>query len=298
MQRGIALVIVLWMLVLLSIIATGFVTGTRTEIQLAQNLGSAARAEALADAGVNKAIYELSRAHLVREPWSGNGAAHPWAFQGENIAITITDESGKIDINVAPEALLSVLFRAAGAPDDGSAALVDAVMDWRDADNLKRLHGAELDDYVAAGRAVRPANAPFSSTDELRLVIGVTETLYRRLAPWITIHSKRAGIDPALAPRAILEAFPGATPEAVEAYLAARDSARAEGRPVPVFGPAAAFATAGTQVYGIQSKVELKDRTAFIREAIVRAPAGSPVPPVVLAWRQVAVDRAGTGAAQ
>ncbi len=52
MRRGIALVVVLWTLLLLSLIAAGFIAVTRTELRLARNALDNARAEALADAGV------------------------------------------------------------------------------------------------------------------------------------------------------------------------------------------------------------------------------------------------------
>ena len=48
--RGIALVVVLWTLLLLSLIAAGFLAVTRTEVQLAKNAVANARAEALSDA--------------------------------------------------------------------------------------------------------------------------------------------------------------------------------------------------------------------------------------------------------
>ena len=58
-QRGIALLIVLWGLVLLAVIAVSFASGTRTETMLARNLVDNAKARALADAGVHRAIFEL-----------------------------------------------------------------------------------------------------------------------------------------------------------------------------------------------------------------------------------------------
>ncbi len=58
-QRGIALLIVLWGLVLLAVIAAAFTTETRTEMALARNLVENAKARALADAGVYRAISTL-----------------------------------------------------------------------------------------------------------------------------------------------------------------------------------------------------------------------------------------------
>ncbi len=56
-QRGLALVTVLWVLMLLSLVAASFMATTRTEINLTRNLIENAKAEALADAGVYRAVY-------------------------------------------------------------------------------------------------------------------------------------------------------------------------------------------------------------------------------------------------
>lgn len=56
---GLALVTVLWVLVLLALVAASFTRTTRTEINLTRNLIESAKAEALADAGVYRAIHEL-----------------------------------------------------------------------------------------------------------------------------------------------------------------------------------------------------------------------------------------------
>jgi len=58
-QRGIALLIVLWGLVLLAVIAAAFTAETRTEINLTRNLIDSAKAESAADSGVYRAIMAL-----------------------------------------------------------------------------------------------------------------------------------------------------------------------------------------------------------------------------------------------
>ncbi len=55
-QRRLALVTVLWVLMLLALIAASFTKTTRTEINLTRNLIENAKAEALADAGVYRAV--------------------------------------------------------------------------------------------------------------------------------------------------------------------------------------------------------------------------------------------------
>jgi hypothetical protein len=68
-------------------------------------------------------------------------------------------------------------------------ALAAAIADFRDADNFRRLGGAEEADYRAAGLAWGPKNAPFDSVDELQQVFGMTTQLYERVAPSLTTYS-------------------------------------------------------------------------------------------------------------
>jgi general secretion pathway protein K len=103
--------------------------------------------------------------------------------------------------------LLRRLFTSAGIRDDAASALVDAIGDWRDADDLKRLNGAEADDYRSAGYPYGPRNAAFESVDELGQVLGMNDALLERVRPALTIFFRRSQFDPATAPRAALEAL-------------------------------------------------------------------------------------------
>ena len=55
--------------------------------------------------------------------------------------------------------------------------IVDAILDWRDADHIKRLNGAERD-YYRSARGYDPKDGFFDSVQELLLVKGVTADLF------------------------------------------------------------------------------------------------------------------------
>lgn len=284
MQAGIALVVVLWMLALLSVIAGSLVYATRTEVQIAGNLASLAQAEALADAGVARAIMEMQRPKSADPAqWRADGLPRQWSYREALLTIVILDESGKIDINTATPQLLTSLFQSVGAADP--EALADALKDWRDADDLRSPKGAEKEDYAAAGKAYGPANAAFESVDELRQVLGMTDELYRRLERSITVHSYQPGVNTAVAPREVLLALPGATPEQVDAYIEQRRGLLQQGLPVPPFpAPGVAGAAAGA-AFSVQVEAVLRDNTRFFREAVVRLSGSSQGGPTILAWR-------------
>ena len=142
-EHGVALVLVMWVAVLLTVIASSFIVERRTEMLVVGNSISIARAEAIADAGVARAVFEMYRTDNAAEAWKRDGTVQSWSFDGVPVKVGIRDESAKIDINTAADALLRGLFLSLGIADDEASKIVDAILDWRDPDSLRRPNGAE-----------------------------------------------------------------------------------------------------------------------------------------------------------
>src|SRR5579862_7890013 len=140
-SRGIALVAVLWVVMLLAVVAASVVTETHSEYRATRNVTSVAVAEAIADAAIYRAAADLLQAPTQRR-WPSDGTPGRFAFEGRTVTLSIQDELGRIDLNYAPDELLAGLFRSVGLKAEQSDALVDAIGDWRDEDDLHRLHGA------------------------------------------------------------------------------------------------------------------------------------------------------------
>lgn len=269
-QSGIALIIVLWILTLLMLIASSFIHAMRTEINIVGNSVARAKLEAAANAGVQRAILEMAKPPQMPDRWNAAGVPQDWSFNGQAMRISVLDESGKIDINVGNEALMRGLFRSQGATEDEAVALMEAILDWRDPDSLKRPRGAEEAEYVAAGLTYKPANAVFQSIEELRRVLGMTAALYQRIAPLITIYSRQGGINSQIASRDVLRAVPGVTDLQIDEYLSQREQARINKLPIPVFTPASLlFPSFGNGVMNIRVEASSEDGNSFVREAVV-----------------------------
>ena len=164
-QHGIALIIVLWITTLLMLVASSFIYAMRTDVQIVTNTLARARLEAAADAAVQRGIYEMLKSTQVPNRWTTDGVLQPWSFQGVAVDISMTDESGKIDINTAADVLLRGLFLSQGMKDEEAAAVTDAILDWRDPDSLKRLRGAE---EVNISRPGIPINQPMRRSSRTR----------------------------------------------------------------------------------------------------------------------------------
>ena len=268
-ENGIALIIVLWILTLLTLIASSFIHAMRTEIGIVGNSVARAKLESATNAAVQRAILEIMKPPQLPDRWKTDGTAQSWKYHETSMQVSINDESAKIDINLVTEVLLRGLLRSQGVPEEEALVLTDAIIDWRDLDNLKRPRGAEEAEYAAAGLSYKPSNAPFQSIEELRLLLGMTPALFARLAPLITIYSRQSGINSQLASRDVLRAIPNVTDIQVDEYLKQRELARTNKQPIPVFTPATPFPSFGNGVMTVRAEASSQDGATFVREAVV-----------------------------
>jgi general secretion pathway protein K len=216
-----------------------------------------AAVRAAADAGIQRAIVDLVT-------FRTDGTVYTWRFANSTIHISVQDEGGKINLNQAPEALLAALFNSVGVDPSRAQSLADAVADFRDPDNLVRPQGAEEAEYRAAGLAWGPKNAPFDGVEELQQVFGMTPEIYERVAPYLTIYSLGAVVNPTKVGKPLTEIL-GAV-----SFNSFVNSQR-----TPAYVP----------VYSIRAEAKSSDATAFAREAVVRLqPLSSS--PQILSWRE------------
>ena len=295
-SRGIALIAVLWAVMLLALMAQSFTSDVRTETQLTRNLIANGQARALADAAVHSAIDRLLRersdAGRVYD-----GQPYRSTIGGASVEVSIQDESGKIDINAAPAALLEKLFSWAGLEADDARALVDTVADWRDRDTLRRLNGAEKSEYRQANRPYEPKNQAFDSIEELRLVLGVSPPLFEKIRNAITVHSRRRGIDPRSATPPVLATLL-ADEGQVQDMIDARRGPNAENQAantaaLPPEIPRTFVARSPRSSFTIRVVAKIPGGAIFVREAIIRIAARRGRPFTTLAWRRGRLPNAG-----
>jgi general secretion pathway protein K len=251
-QRGIALLMVIWIFMVLSVLSAEFSRAMRDDAVATQNLAEEVQARGVALAGINQAIYRLLHARQQQEedadqdavpidapaPWLPDGRWHDEPYWGGTYGVRMIDEGGKISLIRADEALLRKVFEASGLKLDQQQEITDAVLDWRDADDLHLLHGAENEYYQKLPEPYRAKNGPFDSVDELLQVRGITRELFFGLrdrgfeadgAPVIplrevfSVFNRSANINVRTAPVAVLRVVLGGEEDAVEEILTARD---------------------------------------------------------------------------
>jgi general secretion pathway protein K len=235
-QRGVAMVVVLWMVSLLAIMAASFSLSTQRNTSLVSNAQDRARGLALADAGVHYAMLMLSIPDPLKR-WRSDGLPYDVQLPGGLVHLMIFDESGKIDVNAASEQTLKQLLSKVLGNDDMAAELADKIMDWRDVDSLKRLNGAEAKEYQAAGKPYVPSNKNFQALEELQMVLGMTPMLYKTLEPLLTIYTGQDGVNPQKATPEALTLLYGLDPKTVMDYVQQRRATPANMAPPPFMPP-------------------------------------------------------------
>lgn len=272
-QKGIALILVLWVSVLIAVLLASFSLSARVEALQGRNLLDSTRARYAAEAGMHRAAYEL-RGSNPDTRWIADGRVYPLEFEGFEVEVEIYDETGKVDINVADALLLAAMFEFGGLDEVDAEALAAAVMDWRDPDDLISVNGAEEDEYKAADRNYIPRNAPFETVSEIQQVLGMSFELYRELEPLMTIYSGRAQPNPAFASPEVLQLMPGMNPDLVTMFVQQREQpAGVPGQPpLPLALPdgTPVVAQGGGLTYTIRSRATLPGGASASLEATVR----------------------------
>jgi general secretion pathway protein K len=252
-QKGFALVSVLWVVTLLMMIVTTVAT-----IGLAQRRVTAFDREHLSvqlltEAAINDAIARLLDADRGGSP-RVDGVPYEFAIDGTNITVTVRDEAGKVDINQADTALLErLLVSAADVPQSTARALAAAINDWR----LARRRNGLPSETIA-----------FERIEELRAVTRVTEGIFNKLRPYLTVHGHHPIPNPLTAALPVLRAIDPPDGRSVEFYLKLRTSGGIPGALILNGIPQSGLSMSGW-AFEITARIDTNS-LAYTRSAVVR----------------------------
>ncbi|MGC1329970.1 type II secretion system minor pseudopilin GspK, partial [Pseudomonas sp.] len=171
-QKGVALLLVLWVLALLSILLAGLAGWVQLESR--QALWQRQHTEALlaAEAGVNLAVVSLTDPAQKRA-WAADGGPHALAFERARVQVSVVSERGKLDLNAASAEDFARLVQACGGAAR-ARGLAEA-----------------LDQRRGNGQP------PLRVIEELRQLPGMNQALFACTAPQVTLWSGQERPDPA-----------------------------------------------------------------------------------------------------
>lgn len=175
-KKGVVLVAVMWVIVLLAAIAAVIAASSRIESRMCLAEAEQTRAKWAMRAGIEKAIAILTdddkATDALTDIWADNAEElQDIQLDGCTLTITITDESGKLNLNTATVEQLLTL-------DGMTEEIADAIIDWRDSDDTEQTNGAEAGYYLNLKHPYVIRNGNFKTVRELLQVKGVTSTLF------------------------------------------------------------------------------------------------------------------------
>ena len=185
-ERGFALLIVLWTLVLIAFLVAQITSSAQTELRIASNLKTNAAAQAAADGAIYQTIFNLSSPQPQRR-WPVDGSAHEIQIGSSRITVRLEDEAGKINPSLASQALVAALLQVLGSDPGQAATLAGAIAEWVGAGTPQQSPAVALANYRAAGLDYGPPGAPLESLDELAQVRGMTPQLFDLMRPHLTL---------------------------------------------------------------------------------------------------------------
>ncbi len=196
---GIALVVVMICITVLSILAATFALQMKVETKLAMNASSETELTWLGRSGVELARYVLAQQlTLSQEPYDSlnqKWAGGPGSIMTSNsplegislenyklgngqFTVKITDLERKMNINIADQPVLEQALRLVGVDAGDIPAIAGSILDWIDADDNTHIGGTESDYYQTLSPPYFAKNKPMDDLSELLLVRGVTPEIY------------------------------------------------------------------------------------------------------------------------
>jgi general secretion pathway protein K len=223
-RRGFALLAALWVTVGLSAMALTGLLIARRAVAAAHNRIALTRERWRAEDCLERARAviddALSGGRATPRPVAGGWdlldrvvAASP-AITDAACDVTLMPTGIAVDVNTADADQLLALLRAIGIGDPIADSMVDALLDWRDADDIPRPLGAERVWYRSAGR-LEPRNASLADVKELRRVRGFDEATIPDAILFAVFTTEPGRLVWSRAPLAVLASVPGVSEEAL-----------------------------------------------------------------------------------
>jgi len=223
-QQGVVLLVVLFFALLLTSSIATFTRRAMIDASVARNRDAAARAEALARSGIRlgKTLLVMDRIQeeatqqtidSQQDAWSRLSNTPIPGGEGDVLTVRIEDSGMLFNLNSifdyaeggAPypetEPFLKAFFEKVidemkippGEKFYDVSELIEALMDWVDADTLRLKGGLEDTYYQLQQPPYRAANGPLMSVDDLALIEGFDRKLVAALQSYVTVQPFAGG---------------------------------------------------------------------------------------------------------
>lgn len=258
-RRGVALMLVLWVIVVLGAVALGVVGLSRAETSRVSTVRARTVARYAAESGIAATRTQLRELIAAAATPEAGARAFPefakrligqgvQALGSARYQVAIVDLNARVDLNASNRAvLLGLLEQFVDARR--AEELVEALRDWTDEDEVPSPYGGEAPEYLASGSVFLPPNRPLLRLDELPRIRGFTDSLSLELAPYVTVHGDgRVNVN--TAPRPVLAAVLGGSGAHADLFTSRREQGTTFGTLAAIRD---ALAPAGGDAVGVQT---------------------------------------------
>jgi hypothetical protein len=242
---GFVLLSVLLVTTIIAAVAIGAAIVARAEVSATRIDDEAARARALSDAGLARAIAALEDGNDPLMPaLLMSSAGIDWSYADQRVRLSLTREAGKVDLSAG------------------------------DSDHIARVLQAVSGDEAIAGRMLARMADLRRNGLGIESVLSLLEPQERfgrmaqELDQVVTVLTAAKGIDAMAAPRIVLESLPGVTPDDLLLF----DEARRENSPGKLtqhFARYGSLIRGERPLYRIRASAQVGDGVISRREAIV-----------------------------
>jgi len=218
-------------LALLAVMATELAFSMRLEAAMVRSYRDALMARRLAEAGIQQAIREIvsdSTVHgldedgqvvFFRAPQPGATPKPLPKLPRSRVQLgpgefsyRITDEEARLNVNARQPGTLEKLLQELEVDKTERDVIVDSIEDWRDANDLARVNGAESEYYLKLPIPYRPRNGNLQHVSELLQIKGITPEIFYGhddkpgLVDLVTVRSRGTTININTASKLVLQA--------------------------------------------------------------------------------------------
>lgn len=218
-QRGLALILVIFAVTFIGLIIVALMQVSEFSWEESSMQRGHFQAKLLAESGVALAMHPQVK--------RGDPVLKQEFPDGRKIEVRIGSEGGRILVTLLEETLFNEtareLFIIWGLDATEASITADSLADWIDRNGEARTNGAENEYYSGLEYPDFPANAAFTSLDQMLLVRGMDRVakLQPRWRDYFTLYGD-GDIDVNTAPADLIEAFFGCTPDAARSFAATR----------------------------------------------------------------------------
>jgi general secretion pathway protein K len=300
-QRGVALITVLLVVAIVTVVCAGMIArqqlsirGTANQAQARQAWHYALGGEALAQSMLRRDLQTSGEGtgvpavdHLL-EPWAMPQPAYDLDEGQGQVQVRIEDLSGRFNLNSLvqqqqPNAAALAQFRRLLLRLQITEPYAERLVDWLDSDQQPTgEQGAEDNAYLLLDPPYRTAGRSLEDLSELRLLIGMRDEDFQRMAPYVSALPADTPLNVNTASAMVLSSLADSlSPSAAESLVKARQAAPFRDTATFMAQPA----LSGVQLQGINiavtsqffqaiSEVRLADRRLALVSQLRREDGG------------------------